>query len=231
MKASLSLKFLSLQISLAAALPRPLPQGPEDAIAFTSGSLIYESIESTTTPVTVAASESVCTTPRTSTVTGTTTIYQTIEPASASAPAEPPSSSILVAQATPSTNQISLKTTLTTSEVQTFTSATTMMSSNTGVSLCFPCHCRSRELVRYFGRILEGRACHVGNYRTFARSKIKAATLTSSETASEPVHTRPFVPKLYLQKPSRHYTGKTIVASLVAWNCIRTGDAISTKAI
>jgi len=138
MKASLSLKFLSLQISIAAALPRPVPQGPEDAIAFTSGSLIYESIESTTTPVAIATSESVCTTPRTSTVTGTTTIYQTIEPASASSPAEAPSSSMLVAQATPSTNQISLKTTLTTSEVQTFTSATTMMSSNTGVSLFFP---------------------------------------------------------------------------------------------
>jgi len=198
MKASLSLKFLSLQISIAAALPRPVPQGPEDAIAFTSGSLIYESIESTTTPVAIATSESVCTTPRTSTVTGTTTIYQTIEPASASSPAEAPSSSMLVAQATPSTNQISLKTTLTTSEVQTFTSATTMMSSNTGVSLFFPTSMQKLRGGPMFG-FFEGRACHRGNYRTFARPKIMAATLVCPETASEPVCRRPFLTNCILE--------------------------------
>jgi len=137
MKANLSLKYLCLQISIAAALPRPLPQGPEDAIVFTSGSLVYESIESTTTPVAATTSESTCTTPRTSTITGTTTIYQTMTLQSASSPVGTPSSSMLVAQAPSSISQISLKTTLATSEVQTFTSESTLLSSNTGVSFAF----------------------------------------------------------------------------------------------
>lgn len=174
MKACASLKLLSLQISLAAALPRAFPQGPEDAIAFTSGSLVYETIESTTSAL--VTSSSVCTSQKTSTVTGTVIVYETIDGTStlagiaSSSTIQGVSSPILTTLATSTTSLLSfptssfgaapvaasdsptintsLKTTLTTSEVQTFSSLSTAPT-DSGVSLfrMFSClkYCSSHD--------------------------------------------------------------------------------------